>query len=373
MNAGFGPKIGVPEENRFRYRFRMADCVHDEQATVTSSPSGVGRRPTIADVARIAQVSKTTVSRVLNDKPDVDAQTVRLVKTVVEGLGYVPSSSAVRLAKGRAHSLGLLAPSLSAPWMLEVLRGLTEAIEDTEYSLTLYTTSQGRKSFEAVQAQLRGQVLDGLAIMQPPEDVADLHRLYSSGVPIVVIDDRGAHRNVPSVAAQDFSGIESAVAHLAQRGCQRLAMVAGPTHIACHRDRQQAFIDSLSQHRLPVDPALIVTAADDNLNAGALATAELLERGQKFDGLVVGNDAMAMGALRRLREAGLRIPDDVAVTGFDDIAAAAHAEPALTTVYNPLYEMGKTAVQLLLDACEGQELPSSTVFLPTHLVVRASA
>lgn len=341
---------------------------------MTTSPSPeTSRRPTIADVARIAQVSKTTVSRVLNNKPDVDEHTVQLVRTVVDGLGYVPSSSAVRLAKGRAHSLGLLAPSLSAPWMLEVLRGITEAIEDTGYSLTLYTTSQGRKSFESVQAQLRGQVLDGLAIMQPPEDVADLHRLYSSGVPIVVIDDRGAHRNVPSVAAQDFDGIENAVSHLVERGRTRLAMIAGPAQIACHRDRQQAFKDSLHRHGLPIDTELIVTADDDNVAAGASAARTLLSRSQPFDGLVVGNDLMALGALRSLREAGRRVPEDVAVTGFDDIAAAANAEPPLTTIYNPLYEMGKTAVRLLLEACEGRQLPSSTVFLPTRLVVRASA
>jgi LacI family transcriptional regulator len=331
-----------------------------------------GRRPTIADVARIARVSKTTVSRVLNNKPDVDAATVHLVRTVVEGLGYVPSSSAVSLARGRAHTMGLLAPSLSAPWMLEVLRGMTEAIEDTDYSLTLYTTSQGRKSFEAVQGQLRSQVLDGLAIMQPPEAVEDLHRLYSSGVPIVVIDDRGAHRNVPSVAGTDFDGIGSAVAHLVERGRRRLAMIAGPMHIACHRDRLKAFEASLRSCGLTPDPSLLSVAADDTLDAGAAALTPLLRNPLPFDGLVVGNDSMALGAMRRLREAGFEIPRDVAVTGFDDIAAAAHAEPPLTTVYNPLYEMGGTAVRLLLEACGGEELPESTVFLPTRLVVRSS-
>ena len=338
---------------------------------MTTSQSG--RRPTIADVARIARVSKTTVSRVLNHKPDVDAATVQLVQTVVEGLGYVPSSSAVRLAKGRAHNLGLLAPSLSAPWMLEVLRGITEAIEDSGYSLTLYTTSQGRKSFEAVQSQLRGQVLDGLAIMQPPEDVEDLHRLYAAGVPIVVIDDRGAHRDVPSVAADDNAGIESAVAHLIASGRRQPAMIAGPKAIACHRDRLEAFLAALTTHGMDAAAAPRVVAADDTREAGADAVSALLREGSPFDALVVGNDVMAMGAMRRLREAGVSVPDAVAVTGFDDIAAAAHSEPPLTTIYNPLFEMGRTAVRLLLEACEGRELPSSPVFLPTRLVVRESA
>ena len=334
-------------------------------------PGTPGRRPTIADVARLARVSKATASRVLNSHPGVAEEKVAAVMAVVETLGFVPSSSAVNLARGRALSIGLLAPALSRPWMLEILRGVTEAIENTEFSLTLYTASSGTSSLDGLLSQLRRQAIDGLAIMQPPDSGDALQALFSPGVPVVVIDDRGAHRNLPSVGSTDEQGITDAVSHLIGVGRQKIAMLAGPQHVSCHRDRLTAYRTAMRAAASGARDDLIFVSPDDTFEAGA-TSAQILVGEVDFDALIVGNDAMALGAMRTLQQSGRRIPQDVAVTGFDDVAAARYAEPPLTTVYNPLYEMGGTAVRLLLAACSGEPLPDVPVLLPTRLVVRGS-
>jgi LacI family transcriptional regulator len=337
-----------------------------------ASTTGTRRRPTIADVARVAQVSKSTVSRVLNNKPDVDAATVAIVREVMNRLGYVPSLHAVGLAKGSTLSLGLLAPSMSAPWMLEVLRGISEAIETSDYSLTLYTMARGHSSLESLHARMKSQAIDGLAIMQPPYDVDNLRPLLGLGAPIVAIDARGAHPSLASVASNDEQGITSVVTHLLELGRRRIMMISGPTQIACHRDRLRAFREAMRAAGTDDAAAGHVAARDDTFAAGGAAAAQLIDCHPDVDAVVIGNDAMALGALRTLTQSGRQVPDDVAVAGFDDITASRYSDPPLTTVYNPLYEMGATAARLLLEATQGHELPEDPVLLPTRLVVRRS-
>lgn len=332
----------------------------------------IGRRPTIGDVAAAAGVSKTTVSRVLNGKPDVNPATVQAITQVVERLGYVPSASAVSLARGRARSIGLLAPALSRPWVLQVIRGVAEGIETTDYSLSLFTSSRSQSSLQDLHAHLRSQALDGLAIMQPPwhADMSQEFRMHD--IPIVLIDDRETHSSVPSVASADADGVTAAVQHLVGLGRTNIAMIAGPVEIECHRERLDAFRTALKNSDVPVRESLICEGSDDTHSAGMAATEKLLDRGEALDAIFVGNDAMALGAMRSLRARGVNIPDDVAICGFDDIVSARYADPPLTTIYNPLYEMGGQAVRMLLDACNGQHLPTETVYLPTRLITRAS-
>lgn len=329
-------------------------------------------RPTIRDVARRAQVSKTTVSRVLNGKPDVDPATTELVRAVVEEMGYVPSASAVSLARGRARSIGLLAPALSRPWVLEVLRGVAEGIETTDYSLTLFTTSRSQASMQGLRQQLRAQALDGLAIMQPPWHSDPITDFPGDGVPVVLIDDRNTHPNIPSVGSADRDGIIEAIQHLASLGRRKVAMISGPIEISCQSERLAAFRDACQLAGIRPRASLICEAFEDSYRAGDQAAGKLLARRASFDALFVGNDAMALGAMRRLRAEGVDVPGDVAICGFDDIAAARYADPPLTTVYNPLYEMGGRAVRMLLDACDGTPLPTEPQMLPTRLVARAS-
>lgn len=335
-------------------------------------PLGDRRRPTLADVAQLANVSKATASRVLNHNPGVAERRVAAVMAAMDDLGFVPSLSAVSLARGRALRLGLLAPTLTSPWMLEILRGVTEEIEHTEFSLTLYTASRGKSSLDELGSQLRQQAIDGLAIMQPPDDLNPLQPLFASGVPVVVIDDRGAHRSLASVGSTDDQGIGDAVQHLLDQGRRRIAMLAGPQHVTCHQERLAAYKNALVAGGRRRYSGLVHEASKDNFEAGAAAAHELLGAGVNFDAVVAGNDAIALGAMRRLKQHGLSIPDDIAVTGFDDIAASRYSEPPLTTVYNPLYEMGGTAVRLLLAACAGETLPQAPVRLPTRLVIRGS-
>lgn len=335
-----------------------------------------GRRPTITDVAKVAQVSKATVSRVLNHRSNVDPATVAVVLDVTERLGYVPSSHAVGLARGSAQSLGLLAAGFSAPWMLEVVRGVSEAIEGTAFNLTLCTTGRGEQnSFDALQARIRSQSLAGLVVVQPLDEASDLRRLIGIGVPIVAMDDREPHPGLASVASDDEAGIRSVVEHLLAMGRRRVAVIAGPTTMPCYRERLRYFREALRSAGVRECRGRIV-ASDDSFPAGAAAATELLSRSSRSsrpDALVVGNDVMALAVLQVFQQRGVRVPDDVAVVGFDDIPAARYADPPLSSVDKPWREMGAAAVRLLLRDTHGEDLPDSPVLVPARLVVRRSS
>lgn len=329
-------------------------------------------RLTIADIARRANVSKATVSRVLNGKPDVDPATARRIMALVDELGYAPNSSALALAKGRANCLGMLVPSLTWPWMLEILRGVAEAVEPTRHALMLYTMSRGDESLRSFTTQvIRAQTVDGLAVIVPPGLLEYLTDLYHKGLPVVLIDDRGYNPGFPSVTTTNRAGATDATHHLLSLGRRRIAMITGPMGYGCNRDRLAGYRQALEEAGLAFDPALVVEG-DFTEAGGAAAAAALLAGGSFFDGLFAANDLMAIGAMRALRQAGRWVPDDVAIVGFDDIPSAAHTDPPLTTVRQPLYEMGRTAAQMLLANLQGEPLPASPVQLPTSLVVRGS-
>ncbi|MCX5143121.1 MULTISPECIES: LacI family DNA-binding transcriptional regulator [unclassified Streptomyces] len=322
-------------------------------------------RVTIADVAREAGVSKTTVSRVINTKGEVDGSTAARVREVIAQLGYVPSSGAVGLARGSSRTVGMLVPSLTWPWMGEVLQGVVDTVEAADYGLLLFTCNRGAESVERFTSQVSARAFDGLVVVEPENTLDHLTALHRGGLPIVLIDDRGHHPEFPSVVTTNHEGGASAARHLRAAGRTRPLVITGPQDFGCVRDRLAGFVSVL--------PTELVFRGDFTERCGRVAVEELLASGAEFDSVFAHNDITAAGVLRALRAAGRTVPGDIAVVGFDDIPMAEHTEPPLTTVRQPTRQMGETAARMLLSHLGGTPVPDAPVVLPTELVVRHSA
>jgi LacI family transcriptional regulator, galactose operon repressor len=336
-----------------------------------AAPNRSTRRPTINDIATKVGLSKASVSRALNGKQDVDPETRKRIFKIASEMGYVASASARALSNGRSNCLGLLVPSLTWPWILEVLRGVAEEIERSGYSLILYTTAGGADSEREFMSQaVPAGAVDGLALVIPAGMIDYIGELAKGGLPVVCIDDRGHHPEFPTVATTNLEGGRMAARHLLELGRRRFAMLNGQLEFGCNRDRLEGYRTTLQEAGFRMDGHHATTGYFTE-ESGAAGMTRLLEADPKIDAVFAANDLMAFGALRALRSAGRRIPDDVAVVGFDDIPASAVTHPPLTTIRQPLYEMGRTAATMVMAAVRGERI-AKRVELPTSLVVRGS-
>lgn len=320
---------------------------------------------TIADVAREAGVSKTTVSRVINTKGEVDVTTAARVREVIATLGYVPSNGAVGLARGSSRTIGMLTPPLTWPWMGEVLQGVVDTVEAAGYGLLLFTCNRGAESVEHFAAQVSARAFDGLLVIEPEDTLDTITAMHRKGLPVVLIDDRGHHPEFPSVATTNREGGASAARHLMADGRTRPLIVTGRRDFGCVRERLAGFLDVL--------PTGLIVDGDFTEVSGRLATERVLATGTPFDSVFAHNDLSAVGVVRALRAEGLSVPDDIAVVSFDDIPMAQHTEPPLTTVRQPMRRMGERAAGMLLARLGGTPAPAEPVVLPTELIVRSSA
>ncbi|ONI86496.1 LacI family transcriptional regulator [Actinosynnema sp. ALI-1.44] len=329
-------------------------------------------RVTIAEVARRARVSKATVSRVLNNKGDVDAATAIRVREVIAATGYTPSARAVGLAKGRTQTVGMLVPGLTWPWVGDVLQGVADVLEAQGYGLLLNTMNRGAESLTQFAKHVSANAFDGLLLIEPPDTLSYISGLHESGFPMVMIDDRGHHPEFPSVATSNREGAASAAHHLLANGRTNLAVITGPTEFGCTRDRTEGFRSTVDGYGRKL-PASLVLEGDFTREGGKEAVQSLVDSDVPVDAVFAQNDLMAVGVLDALRAAGRTVPDDVAVIGFDDIPIASHTQPALTTVRQPSREMGEAAARMLLSRLAGETLSQQPEIIPTSLVIRESA
>jgi LacI family transcriptional regulator len=331
------------------------------------------RKWTISDIAREARVSKTTVSRVLNDRPDVDADTSERVRAVVKGLGFVQNVRAVQLATGRADAIGLLASFDVSPWFVEVLRGALEQVQATDLSLTLHAYPESEEASERFIGQLRGGLVDALLVVAPQRPLPILEPILRDRRPVLLLNDHGFNEGGPTIAPDDATGIAEAVQHLVKVGRKRFAMIVGPPDVQVSGVRLAAYRAALIEHGFQLDEELTVMAPFAPQDA-CRAARELIERGRSFDALFASSDAMAVGAIRALHEHGLHIPRDVSLIGFDDFPSAEFTDPPLTTIRYPLYEMSTRAAKNLIAAMQQREPISATrEIVSTHLVIRGSS
>jgi LacI family transcriptional regulator len=334
-------------------------------------------RSTIYEVARRSGVSTATVSRVMHNSGGFSAETRERVLSAANDLGWVPSGPARGLASRRAGIVGVLFPDLggsgdaeeeSPLYVDEVIRGAERAATAAGDAVLVAATR--RASGRELAYSVAGKV-DGLVIMARSLAERDIQEI-SRSVPIVVFANRTTHRSLDSVGADNRGGIRQIVGHLVTtHGHTDVTFVGGPSRSPDSVERFAGFRDAMRTVGLPVGRA--PDAEGDFTQAGgARAIRSLLADRRPPHAIVCGNDEMAIGALSVLRAAKVRVPGDVAVTGFDDISLARHVRPALTTVHQPMRDLGEQAVRLLLDRVNNPAGPRRSVVLPTGLVVRGS-
>ena len=328
---------------------------------------------TIADVAARAKVSKTTVSRVLNGKGELDESTAARVRAVIDELGYVPSARAVNLARGRTRVIGMLVPSLTWPWMGEVLQGAVDVLEAEEYGLLLFTFNRGDDSMRQFAAQVAAKSFDGLLAIEPEGTLSYLATLHSRGLPMVLIDDRDqiAGGQIPTVGTTNHSGAADAARHLLEIGRHKPLVITGPSRFGCTVQRTDGFSSVFAEAGHPI-PDTYVLPGDFTVACGSDGVKQAIAAGLDFDAVFCHNDLSAFGAVQAVQDAGRRVPEDVAVVGFDDIPMAAHHQPALSTVHQPMREMGEAASRTLLAHFEGTALPNRPTVIPATFTARSS-
>ena len=352
----------------------------------------MGSKLTIQDIARLAGVSKATVSRVLNQKSNVDPVTRERVLRIMKEKSFVPSITAAGLAGGRTRLIGVLAPPLTWPTVPEIMRGVAEVIEHTSYEIVLYSISPARNHRDVLDRILAMKLSSGLLAILPGQLSEHLNGLHDQGLPIVTIDDQGPPTSIPWVGIDNRSSAYEATRHLIELGHRRIAHVKGPEEFRCSLERYEGYQQALLEAGIEPDPRYVFQGSFEIIGGRQQARAIFSMHEHEWPtAIFVGNDQMAYGVLTVAEEYGVRIPEDMAVVGFDDIPLSAHMKPTLTTVKQPLYEIGEKAIELLLsfiepqnpfnnDRQEGSLQPSSSlpdrepirIQLATSLIVRES-
>jgi LacI family transcriptional regulator len=326
---------------------------------------------TIKDVARQAGVSVATVSRVINDSGPVREETRRRVRDVARALRFTPHGAARSLITSRTSTLGVLLPDLYGEFFSEVIRGADQTARRQGYHLLVSSSHSDRADVEAALRAMRGRV-DGLVLMAPDLDAHALAANLPASVPVVLLNAAGDGDSADAVTIDNFGGAVAVVRHLIAAGHRKVATITGAVTNHEAQERLRGYAAALGgagiKRRAEWEPSGAFTE-----DGGYAAARALLAARPRPTAIFAANDSMAIGAMSAIRDAGLRVPEDVAVAGFDDVPMARYMSPPLTTVRVPINELGARAVQRLLDAIAGggARAPRRET-LATTLVVRRS-
>lgn len=333
----------------------------------------VKTRLTIAEVAREAGVSAQTVSRVINDRPDVAPETRQRVKQIISRLGYQPSAIARSLASRRTRTLGLITADFSDYFFTQAIAGAEVEARRQGYFFMLGSTERNPQDEPEYIRLLTEHHVQGILFARPSTEPDNryLLSLLEAGVPVVTTAYHVPGVDLTVVDVDNVDGAWQATGYLLECGHRQVAMITGPRSWKSVNDRIWGYTLALEGREVTLEPGLIAEG-DWSYQSGYQAMQELLARGLPFSGLFAQNDQMAIGAIRALREAGRRVPQEVAVVGYDDIPVAEYCDPPLTTIRQPMQEVGKVATRLLIEAIEEGGPTRGAVLLDAELIRRGS-
>lgn len=328
--------------------------------------------PTIKQVASLSGVSIKTVSRVVNRAPYVSGDTRRRVTTAIERLNYRPNALARGLVTRKSRTIGLVIADIVNPFFPPLVRAVEDATAARGYNVVLCDTDEDPARERAVISLLLEKQVDGLILCASRVPSGYLTGLVDEGIPLILINRVLRHPAAAAVVADGEWGGRLATAHLIGLGHRRIAYLAGPSRSFSHRSRLRGYRKALLDAGIGFDPAFVV-GGTASIAAGRGAMAALLSLRRPPSAVFAFDDLMAIGALEEIRRMGRRVPDDVAVVGFDDIDLAAHVDPPLTTIAQPKAAMGRLAADRLLDAIGAQSPPQNRIVtLMPELVIRRS-
>lgn len=333
--------------------------------------------PTMEDIGRRAGVSASTVSRVINQNVAVDPATEERVRAAIDELGYRPNLLARSFRRRITHTIGLLVPDNSNPFFAEVARMIEDAGFREGYSVILCNSDLSKDKQAAYVDVLLAKRVDGLVLVSTglislTDGPDPIQRVLEAGIPCVVIDRDLGDLPVDQVLVDNEMGGYLAGRYLVELGHQHIACIVGPSDITPSAGRFAGFELALSEAPVPLESVANIMS-NGRYDGGEAAVRELLSRGVDFTALFVFNDLVAIGAHGALRRAGLRVPEDVSIVSFDDVALASAVYPPLTTVAQPIAEIADLSVRLLIDRIAEKDAPHARVVLPTSLIERESS
>ena len=332
-----------------------------------------GGTATIYDVAKAAGVSAATVSRAMNGSSRVADPTLRRIRDAVRKLGYQPNAIARSLVTKSTQTIGLLLPDMANPFFPELIKGVQSLADERSYMLLLAETGGDPKTEQRYLDVLRGKAIDGVLVVGLAMRRRQLVKFVATGIPIVSLDREVDLPHIAMVQLDNRAGGRRATQHLLSLGHCAIAHIGGPSQLKVSEDRREGYRDALHAGRSS-GASTFEVEADFTEEGGRRACLGLLDGGVAFSAIFAANDVMAIGAMAALRERGVPVPAKVSVVGFDDIHLARYASPALTTVRQPTYEMGRRATEVLIDAIQGRvrSIEERVILLQGELVVRES-
>jgi LacI family transcriptional regulator len=336
---------------------------------------------TLEEIARQANVSRSTVSRVLNHDANVKEETRRRVLEVVERLDFHPNATARSLAAGHTRNIGLIIPVavtalFTDPYFPLLIQGISTACNACDYTVMLWLADVEQERC-LISKITRSSVVDGVIVASALMDDPVVAALLAGGTPFVQVGRHATDERVSYIDVDNYGSAKEMVGYLLRLGYRRVASITGPRNMIAGHDRLAGYQDALRMRGIVPDPALIVEG-DFLEEGGYVAMHKLLARARQSDdaalpdAVFVASDAMALGVLRVLREADIRVPEQMALASYDDMPFAAHTIPSLTTVRQPIGRAGAVAAETLFDIIENPGLPPRRILLPTELVIRAS-
>jgi len=333
---------------------------------------GRAARPTIREIADFAGVSIATVSRVVNDSGYVAASTRSAVESVIREHGYTANRNARALSGGRTGLVGVTVPRIHPAYFSVIVSGIAEALYERDMRIVVCPTLHEHDREVSLLERLMRGTTDGALLVLPEESSGELRTLMNDGYKFVVVDPRKRiDERVPTVSAAHSSGAGQATRHLLGLGHRRIAAISGPRGWMATEERKRGYVAALAATGVLPDPELVIES-NFGVDGGRAAATALLELAQPPSAIFAFNDQLAIGAMHAALARGLRLPADLSIVGFDDTVEAELVTPALTTVRQPLAEMGRMAVSLLVRLLEDEPIEALHVELATQLVVRDS-
>lgn len=325
---------------------------------------------TIRDVAKMAGVSVATVSRVLNQNGYVNKETEKAVLKSMKELSFEPNPVARGLAGKTMKTISLILPDISNPFFPELARGVEDVAQKHKFNVFLGNSDNLESKEKSYIEIMQKKSIDGLIIVSNTVEEETIKKLQNAKIPVVLLDRPLTGKNCSIVRARNSEGAQMAVKHLLEAGCKKIAHISGPKNINPAYERMLAYTEMTSAHEW-FNPTLIEEGGFD-IQGGREAMKRLLRSNPDIDGVFAGNDLMALGALKELLQMGVKVPEQVAICGFDGIQLTEYTEPGITTIAQPIYEMGALATEVLIKKIKGEEHENKVFELPVRLIQRKS-
>lgn len=332
---------------------------------------------TLSDIAKMLDISVSTVSRALHDHPAINVTTKERVLKLAKELNYQPNLLALNLLSRKTNTIGVIVPEITSYFFSSVINGIQDLLSETGYHLIISQTEESFKKEEHIlQAMMKVRV-DGFLISPTSEtnDAQHLNMLISSGIPVVLFDRDCVGFNGDKVLVDDYDGAFQAVEYLIKTGCRRIAHITGPSDLSISQHRLKGYLDALAKYQIARDDQLIIKVDGFTPEHGVEAAKKIIEKPDYPDAIFAINDGVAIGAMYVIKEAGIKIPGQISVVGFDDEPHSSYFIPPLTSVWQPVYDMGMLSARILLNKLNNSKLQGDNRFelLKPELMIRASS